>query len=216
MLKNERRIPPWVKIVYSSFVALLVPIYWIDYGPTNFLYFCDVALLLTVHALWAESRPTASIALVGILVPQTVWIVDFLAHCFGLTLVGATEYMFDRGIPLFTRFLSFFHFWLPLFLLYVVGRLGYDRRALRWCTLGGWLILLVSYFLLPAPPAPVDNPNLPVNVNYVYGMSDKASQTAMAPSAYLALLMCLLPIVAYVPAHLILKRWFEKHTAPMA
>ena len=42
------RIPLWLKIAYTAFLAVMVPVYWANYGPTNFLYFCDVALLLTL------------------------------------------------------------------------------------------------------------------------------------------------------------------------
>src|SRR5438876_11564943 len=59
-----RRIPAWVKIAYTVFVAVLVPEYLRFYGPANFLWFCDIALLLTVPALWLESRFLASMQLV--------------------------------------------------------------------------------------------------------------------------------------------------------
>ena len=50
------RIPLVVKLLYTAFVCVLVPIYWHLYGPTNFLYFCDVALLLTVPACGWKAR----------------------------------------------------------------------------------------------------------------------------------------------------------------
>ena len=31
------RIPLWLKIVYTAFMAVLIPVYWYYYGPTNFL-----------------------------------------------------------------------------------------------------------------------------------------------------------------------------------
>ena len=37
-----------LKVAYTAFMAVLVPVYWHHYGPTNFLYFCDVALFLTL------------------------------------------------------------------------------------------------------------------------------------------------------------------------
>jgi hypothetical protein len=40
------RIPLWLKIAYTAFLAVMIPAYWINYGPVNFLYFCDVALCL--------------------------------------------------------------------------------------------------------------------------------------------------------------------------
>src|ERR1700689_4566422 len=52
----------------------------------------------------------------------------------------------------FLRSLSFFHFWLPWLLIYIVWKLGYDRRAfLRWWVLA-WALLLVCYFFMPEPP----------------------------------------------------------------
>jgi len=217
LTNSERRLPIGVKIVYSSFVALLVPIYLRDYGPTNFLYFCDIALLLTVYAVWRESRLAASIALVGILVAQTLWITDFLTRLGGVPITGAdgmTAYMFKSSNALFTRFLSFFHFWLPLLLLYVVKRLGYDRRALLWTTLGGWLVLCICYFM-PMPPAPADNPNLPVNINMVHGFSDAAPQTAMSPPANLGMMLALWLVIACLPPHLILRKWCEQPAPPL-
>lgn len=52
---KPHRIPLWVKLAYTAFVCVLVPYYLSAYGPTNFLYFCDVALLMTLAALWLES-----------------------------------------------------------------------------------------------------------------------------------------------------------------
>lgn len=43
-------IPLWIKITYTLFVCLLVPVYLRHYGPANFLWFSDVALLVTVPA----------------------------------------------------------------------------------------------------------------------------------------------------------------------
>ena len=37
--KSQTRVivPLWIKVVYTVFVAVLVPSYWIQYGPQNFL-----------------------------------------------------------------------------------------------------------------------------------------------------------------------------------
>src|SRR6266571_6116529 len=50
-----RKIPLWIKLPYTAFLAVLIPFYWRTYGPVNFLWFCDVALLVTLPALWLES-----------------------------------------------------------------------------------------------------------------------------------------------------------------
>ena len=130
------RIPLWIKLFYTAFATVLLPYYWHAYGPTNFLYFCDFAFLLTLPAIWLESSLLVSVATVGILLPQTLWILDFLCRLMGLRLTGITSYMFRSDLPLFARALSTFHIWLPLLLVWLVSRLGYDQRAFRvWTVL---------------------------------------------------------------------------------
>jgi hypothetical protein len=208
-----RRIPLAVKVLYTAFVCLLVPVYLYYYGPTNFLYVCDVAALMTLAALWLESSLLASMALVGILLPQLLWQVDFIGGLFGHYPVGLTKYMDDafQSRELFVlRGLSFFHFWLPLLLLYAVWRLGYDRRAFAAWTAVAVVLVLVCYFLMPAPPPPKDNPKLPVNINYVYGLDDNAGpQQWMPPLAWLGLLLVGLPLAVFFPTHLLLKWLFR-------
>ena len=203
------RIPLWVKIAYTAFVCVLVPYYWSAYGPTNFLYFCDVALLMTLAAIWLESPVLASMPTVGIFLPQMLWCADFFGGLLGRPITGMTGYMFNTDLTLFTRGLSFFHCWLPFFLLWVVWRIGYDRRAFVGWTLLAWALMLVCYFLMPAPPAPKDNPNLPVNINYVYGLSDDHPQQWMDPRLYLLLIMLAGPIAIFLPTHLLLKKMFR-------
>src|SRR5262245_7730680 len=103
MDSDRSKLPFVVKMAYTAFVCVLVPKYWMDYGPTNFLYFCDVAVFLGLLAVWTERPIWASAACVGILVPQAVWMVDYLSSLAGWPLIGMTEYMFDKSIPLFTR-----------------------------------------------------------------------------------------------------------------
>ena len=76
--QDDNRIPLAVKLAYTLFVAVLVPNYWRAYSPWTFLYFCDVALLLTLPALWLESPLLISLPAVGLTLPQLLWVVDFL------------------------------------------------------------------------------------------------------------------------------------------
>src|SRR5207302_5070304 len=85
------RIPLWIKIAYTAYVLVVVPVYWHAYGPTNFLYFCDVALLMTVPAVWLENALLASAPAVGILLPQLLWQIDFLAGLVGKSITGMTD-----------------------------------------------------------------------------------------------------------------------------
>jgi hypothetical protein len=205
------RIPLWVKLLYTAFVCVLIPYYLRTYGPTNFLYFCDVAVLMALVAVWREDALLASMPAVGILLPQSLWMVDFFASLVGLPLLGMTDYMFSPAIPLFARGLSLFHFWLPLFLVWLVWRLGYDGRAFWGWTVLAWGLMLVCYFLMPAPPAPTGNPNLPVNINYVYGLSADGPQEWMWPLAYLGLMLTGLPVCIFLPTHVLLRWLWGSH-----
>ena len=198
------RIPLPLKIAYSAFMAVLLPVYWYYYGPTNFLYFCDVALILTLVGMWKESAFLISMCAVGIVLPQMLWVADFLGTFVGYPITGMTAYMFNHQSSLFLRGLSLFHGWLPFLLFYLVWRTGYDRRGLPAWTLLAWALLLLCFFYLP-PPNPAAGLT-PVNINYVWGPSDAAAQTWMPPYAWLAFLIVGMPILLFLPAHLILQK----------
>lgn len=204
----------WLKLAYTAFMAVLVPVYWQNYGPTNFLYFCDVALFLTLAGLWLERPLLVSTAAVGILAPQLLWLADFFVGLAGGRLLGLTEYMFDADRSLFLRGLSLFHGWLPLMLVYLVWRNGYDRRAFAAWTALATVLMLVCYLFLP-PPSP-DHGLEPVNVNYVYGFSDEAPQTWMAPQLWLLLEMVAMPLLLVWPMHVALKRLGERSAPRLA
>lgn len=208
---TPQKIPLWLKLAFTAFMAVLVPVYWHAYGPSNFLYFCDVALFMTLVAVWTEKPIWAAMPAVGIVVPQLVWCIDFIAMFFGVKLVGMTAYMFDPNITLFARGLSFFHFWLPFLLVYLVYRLGYDRRALLYWSVLAWALVLFCYFFTPPPPAPAGS-STPVNINYVFGLGEVAKQTWMPELAWLGLLLVALPTLFYLPAHFALKRFFPQRS----
>ena len=154
----------------------------------------------------------ASMPAVGIMASQLLWMIDFLGECVGLSLAGMTAYMFEERIPFFTRCLSFFHFWLPILIVWLVWRLRYDCRAFRSWAIVAWGLMLICYFGMPAPPAPKENPNQPVNINYVYGLAKDRPQDWMPPLAYLGMMLVILPLAIYLPTHLALKKMFGSTT----
>jgi hypothetical protein len=207
---SQRRIPMIVKLAYTAFVAVLVPYYWRTYTPWNFLFFCDIALLLTCVGLWLESPFIIGAQAVGILLPQTLWIADFAARlASGHHATGMTAYMFDGGIPLFVRALSSFHGWLPLLLVWLLSRIGYDRRALGAEAVVIAAVLVVCYVFGPAPPAPVSNPKAAVNVNYVYGFSDEGPQTWLPPAIWLGVMIAG-TLVSAAATHAALRKIFPE------
>ncbi|TQV86954.1 hypothetical protein [Aliikangiella coralliicola] len=205
---ENSKIPMSLKILYTSFMAVLVPFYWSAYGPSNFLYFCDIALFLTLVGIWREDSRWISMAAVGIIIPQMVWVADFLAMFFNFKLLGMTEYMFRDSISLFARSLSLFHGWLPFLLLYLLSKTGYHRKALIGWTLVAWAAMLVSYLFMPEPGQVLDNVNAPVNINYVYGFSETTKQQWLPDHLYLIVLMVVLPALVYWPTSKLLERYF--------
>ena len=192
-------IPLGLKIVYTLFACALVPIYWRQYGPTNFLWFSDIALLALVPALWLENALVVSMMAVSVVFFEALWNADFFFRLLtGRSLIGLSAYMFDPKISLFIRGLSCFHIVLPLLLLWTVHRLGYDQRAFVWQTLVTLVVLPLSYL--------VSNPQ--ENVNWVYGFGQNP-QRILAPSLFVILLMLLFPLVVYLPTHLLFVRIFR-------
>lgn len=190
----------YLKVPYTVFVCVLVPVYWVEYGPANFLWGSDIALFVTLVALWTESRLLASMMAIGILLPEMAWTIDVvLRMVFGPEAipVAGTGYMFDTDIPLWILGLSSFHLALPVILVWLLYRLGYHRKAFLWQTLVAWLILPISYA--------VTDPS--ANINWVHGFGYEP-QTWMPGPLYVALLMVLFPLVLYLPAHLLLSRLF--------
>ncbi len=205
---RKHKIPLAAKLAGTAFLCVLIPIYLHTYGPTNFLWFCDAALLLTVTGMWLESPLLISMCAVGILLPQCLWLVDFGVNLLGFHFLNLTSYMFDHQLPLFTRGLSLFHGWLPLLLVWLLFRLGYDKRALScWTGLAAVLVLVCYYFTPPAGTYPA-NPNIPININYLYGFNDRQPQHWINQNLYVILWLGVLWLVAFLPTHLALRNIF--------
>ena len=106
--------------------------------------------------------------------------------------------MFDPRIPLFIRGLSCFHIVLPLLLLWMLHRLGYDHRAFLWQTIVALVVLPFSYLVS----------NAQENVNWVYGLGENPQRILPAP-LFVILLMLLFPLAVYLPTPLLFARIFR-------
>jgi hypothetical protein len=191
-------IPLWLKLAHTLFLGVLVPIYWKQWGPRNFLWFSDIALITGTAALWLESSTLASTMAVAVGIPELAWNIDFFARLVsGRHPFGLSAYMFDASKPRYLRALSLFHVTLPVILVWMVARLGYDRRALAFQTALAFVVLPVTYWVTE----PADN------VNWVYGPGSRPQSWMPAP-LWLLLSLVLFPLVLYLPAHLVLLRLF--------
>lgn len=189
-------IPVWVKLAFTALALVVVPVYWRDLGPTNLLWFSDIALIVLVPALWLENRLLNSMMAVGVLAVELGWLVDFIT---GGQVIGLAGYMFDPEVDLHIRLLSgAFHLALPPVMLLMLSRLGYDPRALpRQCILAV-IVMFVTYLLTD----PSDN------INWAFGPGEP--QAVVPPVVYLWAHLTLLVGAIYLPSHWVLKRLFGR------
>jgi hypothetical protein len=139
----------------------------------------------------------------AVTLPELAWNVDFFVRLTtGASLIGFGAYMFDRSIPLFIRALSLFHVGLPLILVWMLYRLGYDKSAFLAQTLVAAIVLPLSY-LFGDPQR---------NVNWVYGFGERP-QTRVPALWFLAFLILMFPLAIYLPTHLMLDKVFGSGSA---
>jgi len=193
-------IPLWLKVAYTLMVATIVPVYFVHYGVANFLWFSDIALIVTGIALWDENRLLASMMAVAVLLPEALWNISFFARLLGgVRISGLADYMFDAAIPLWIRALSLFHIPMPLVLLWMLHALGYDPRALAMQTALAWVVFPFTYA--------VTDPK--ENINWVFGPGGRP-QRRLPPRLYLAVLLIVFPLIVYVPTHFVLRAAFAR------
>ena len=184
------RIPLWIKLLWTACVIAWVPVYWRQYGPQNFLFFCDLGNFLITAALWLESPLIFSWQASGLLLFQTLFTIDLAgALVSGRHIIGGTEYMFDPHVPLSIRLMSLFHVVTPPLLLWAIWRLGYDRRGWKVQTLTAWIVVPINYFWRPE-----------FDVNWARGPFFH-DQHVMPGVAYLLIYLTIVPVAVYYPTH---------------
>lgn len=191
-------IPLWLKITYTALAVAVLALYWRRYGPRNFLWFSDIALIVLVPALWLESAVLAGAVAVGTLALELFWNLDFLYRLmFARRDRGLTGYMFDRGRPLWLRGLSLFHVLLPAVILWLLSELGYDQRGFPLMLALGGAVLLASWrFTHPEE-----------NINWVHGLGG-GPRLARAPLRSVLALMLGYAVLVWGPSHWLLTQAF--------
>lgn len=189
-------IPFWLTLTYTAAAVGILAIYWLRYGPTNYLWFSDIALIGTIPALWLENSLLASTMFVGVLLPELLWNVSLFSRLLiGVRITGITDYMFEPERPRHLKIASLFHIPMPLVLIWLVWTLGYDPRALPVMTGIGWIVLPLTWA--------ITDPRR--NINWVHGPGGEGvRQTTLHPLTWLALLMIGLAVGVYVPTHFLL------------
>jgi hypothetical protein len=197
------RIPLWLKLAWTIWLMAWAPLYWKQYGVQNFLFFCDLGNVFIGVALWLESSLIFSWQACGLLLFQTLYVIDLAgALVTGHHFIGGTEYMFDPSLPLPIRLVSLFHVVTSPLLLWALWRLGYDRRGWKYQTLTTWIVVPINYFW---------RPQLDVNWARVLFFHE---QHLVLGWIYLLAYLTMVPLLVYFPTHLFLawlaNRWSTK------
>ena len=196
-MTSTGRVPLWIKLAYTGWMAVWVPLYWRENGPSNFLWICDFANFALLVALWAESAILASSQLAGVLFIQVLWAFDYFGRLlFGAHPIGGTEYMFDPASPLWLRSLSLFHLWSVPLLIWLVRRLGHDPRGWRLQT-------AVASILLPASVV-VGTPEQ--NLNWMYAPFG-VEQTLLPALAFAFVAVPIVAVVLFWLGDRVSRRW---------
>lgn len=201
------RLPLWLKITWTLWLIVWAPLYWRQYGAQNFLFFCDIGNILIGIGLWLESPLIFSWQACGLLLFQTVYVIDLAGALFMRGhFLGASDYMFDPHLSLGVRLLSLFHVVTPPLLLWAIWRLGYDPRGWKLQTLTMGIVVPINYFWRPDQ-----------DVNWARGLYFHQQHT-IPGWLYLLGYLIVVPLCVYLPTHLLLTwltdRWNVESPLP--
>jgi hypothetical protein len=192
---REPAVPLLVKVPLTAFTAVLIPVYWREYGPQNFLWLSDISLFMSVYMVWRPSPLMNSMLVVGVLPLEIVWNLDFFGRLlFGWEGTGLAAYMFDDNYPLYLRALSLFHVPLPPLWIWLAWRWGYDKRALPAMTRLFLAVIPLTYLL----SGPADN------INWVY--HPEVHGWRISQGFWLMGVMAAIPLLVFWPMHGLMKR----------
>ncbi len=196
---SGRRLPRWLPVVFTLWVAFWATAYARTLGPQNFFWLCNLASFLILLGLWLNSRWLLSMQWLAVALIGLLWGVDVgVAAATGWHPFGGTAYMFDPDFPELIRWLSFYHLLLPLVAGFAVWRLGYDRRALPAQSILTALMVGLSFWLTDPER----------NINWVhapFGMG----QAPLEPVFYLPLLTLGWILLVLWPVHWLSRRFMD-------
>jgi len=194
----QQAIPAWARWAALVWLFVWLPVYCYYWGPTTFLFLCDIAVILACVGIFTQNALLISSQAVSSIVVDTAWTIDIISTLvFRKHLLGGTEYFFDTRYPLAVRLISTFHIALPVVLLLSLRRTGYDSRAF-WFQSSIAAVMLVASRIL----------SLHKNINFA--LEDPFFRRSWGP-APVHLLVILAPLILgiYLPTHLALMRAFR-------
>ncbi|MCG8457175.1 MAG: hypothetical protein MI919_12930 [Holophagales bacterium] len=189
---------PRLRWLAAAWLAVYLPSYTVAYGLLNFLFLCNLGVMLTAIGWIAGSRLLVSSQAVAAPVIGLAWALDAGWRVLsGDFLFGGTAYMWDPQYPLFTRLLSLYHLAWPLLVVWCVAKVGYDRRGWALQTVIAAFGLIVGRTLGDAE----------LNINFAFRDPIWSSQIGPGP-VHLLVVLAVLSCIVYGLTHHLLQRAF--------
>lgn len=188
-------VPLPARIGFTLWMVAWVPVVLATQGPQNFWWLCNLAQFVLLIAVWTSDRLLVSSQAGTVVLVGLVWTLDFVAGlALGKSPAGVTSYMFSDELPLALRATSTYHIWLPLFVLWLCRRQGFDDRGV-WlqCIIGTLAIIGGWQFGDPVR-----------NLNYTMAPFGIA-QTWIPQSAWIPVLCVGTALLVYLPGHWIVR-----------
>jgi hypothetical protein len=189
------------RIGFTVWMLIWVPIILAAQGPQNFLWLCNFAKFLILYSVWTGnllliSSQAGTMVLVGL-----VWTLDLMVSlALGSSPTGFTDYMLNPELALSARLASLYHIGVPIFLIWLLLRVGYDRRG--WylqCVIGA--VAVIGAWLLTEPRR---------NINWVY-QPFGLDQPPLPEPVWVAVLVLALPLLIYLPGHFLVSWILSRH-----
>jgi hypothetical protein len=196
---TQQQVPKWIKYTYTLFIAVMVPAYYRHFGPTNFLWFSDIALLIMFIEVWLCTGILTSMMAVGALLFELGWNGMFTYQI----IVGNTNPNFicnilTPGFPILFRILPLFHIFLPIIIIYMLKKLGYDKRAIWYQSIFGILVLCIAHMATTKPQ----------NIDWTYAFNN--SPYTNLPQPWNFIIVILLFMLFYQFSHFLLSKYCKK------
>jgi hypothetical protein len=198
-LAESRRVNfPVLRWLALLWLAVWIPAYGREWGWQNFLHLCDIAVFLSCLGFIFGNRLLISSQALATVVAGLFWSLDAAWRLFSHhNLMGGTEYMWDSAHPLWVRLLSLFHIGLPILLIVLCARIGYDRRALVLQSGITFCVMAISRWMGPTE-----------NLNFTF--LDPVFHRALGPAPiHFAIIFAGAVLAFYLPAHMFLKWKFS-------
>lgn len=184
-------LPRRVQLGYTAWMVFWVAVVLTHYGPQNFFWLCNISKFVLLVVVWGGHRLLLSSQAGVVLIVGAGWSLDFIIGlALGGSPTGFTAYMWSDELSLLARAVSLYHVGLPLLVLWLLGRIGYDRRGL-WlqCAIGAGAV--AGTWLLTEPAR---------NINWMYAPFG-VEQVWLPEPAFALLLVLAYPLVFYLPGH---------------